>query len=167
MDGGMSVLLLGGEDGHLTAAAAIESGLIVPGDAKSLVAPDVNQDGWPDVVVGMNDAPVMAFENQKVAGRRMASVRLVGRSGNPTGVGSRVRVERSDGWSQTAEVQAGGGYLSQQPATLYFGLGRDNQIVAVEVRWPDGQLTRYTPKPGELEIEIRQPESARRRLAYP
>ena len=159
MDGGMSVLLLGQEDGQLVASPAVESGLIVPGDAKSLVTPDVNRDGWPDVVVGMNDAPVMAFENQKVEGRRMASVRLHGRGGNPTGVGARVRVQRSDGWTQTAEVQAGGGYLSQQPATLYFGLGRDSQIVAVEVRWPDGEVTRYVPKPSELEIEIRQPES--------
>jgi hypothetical protein len=67
-----------------------------------------------------------------------------------------VTVRRDDGWTQTAEVAAGGGYLSQQPATLYFGLGRDGRVTAVEVRWPDGTASRYVPQRNELATEIVQ-----------
>jgi hypothetical protein len=117
----------------------------------------LNEDGWPDVVVGVNDANVMAFENQGVTGRRVAGVHLRGRAGNPTGIGSRVSLVRNDGVRQTAEVQAGGGYLSQQSPTLWFGLGETAQIASIEVRWPDGSTTKRTAKPDELSVEIAQP----------
>jgi hypothetical protein len=156
-DGGISVLLAGQPDGRLSAVPFTESGLVVPGDAKSAVVTDINEDGWPDVVVGMNDANVMAFENQGVAGRRVAVVRLRGRAGNPGGIGSRVTLVRSDGVRQTAEVQAGGGYLSQQSPALWFGLGETAQISSIEVRWPDGNTTKHTAKPDELSFTIAQP----------
>jgi hypothetical protein len=105
----------------------------------------------------MNDANVMAFENQGLVGRRAAAVRLHGRAGNPTGVGSKVTVIRSDGLRQTAEVQAGGGYLSQQSPPLWFGLGETAQIASIEVRWPDGKTTKHAPKPDELSVTIAQP----------
>jgi hypothetical protein len=158
-DGGISLLLAGQASGHLSVVPFGEGGLIVPGDAKSVVVTDLNLDPWPDVVVGINDEKVVAFENQGVMGRRMATVRVRGRPGNPTGIGSRVTVIRSDGLRQTAEVQAGGGYLSQQSATLWFGLDSAAQIDAVEVRWPDGKTTRYAPEPGELAVVIAQPKS--------
>ncbi len=156
LNGGISVLLLGKENGQLAVAPFVQSGLVVPGDAKSVVTSDLNGDNWPDVVVGVNDAEVLAFENQRVEGRRMAMVRLVGRSGNHTAVGARVTVNRSDGQKQTAEVHAGGGYLSQQSPSLWFGLGANARISSIDVRWPDGQTSRHTPKPDELRIVIRQ-----------
>jgi hypothetical protein len=152
-DGGISLLLSGQGDGKLSAVPFRASGLLVPDDAKSAVVSDLNGDTWPDVVVGVNDGEVAAFENQGLDGRRVATVRLQGRRGNPTGVGSRVTLIRSDGVRQTAEVQAAGGYLSQQPARLWFGLA-DARITSVEVRWPDGETTHYSPQPGELEISI-------------
>ena len=130
LNGGISVLLLGKENGQLEALPYAQSGLIVPGDAKSVVINDLNGDDWPDVVVGVNNGDMLAFENQRVDGNRMALVRLDGRPGNPTAIGARVTVIRSDGRKQTAEVQAGGGYLSQQSPSLWFGLGstRTNSV---------------------------------------
>ena len=90
MDGGISVLLLGQEDGSLATVSSQHAGLVVPGDAKSVVSADVNSDGWPDLVLGVNNAPAMVFEHQHVEERRMATVRLRGKPGNPTGIGARV-----------------------------------------------------------------------------
>ena len=156
-DGGVSILLVGDKSGNLKPVPAINSGLCVPADAKSLVSLDVNQDHWPDLVVGVNDGSPLVFESQPSPGLRTVSIRLAGPKGNPTCVGARVTVRRSDGWNQTAEVQAGGGYLSQQPATLSFGLGRDHNVQEVEVRWPDGRSTRHETDPDEPVIELAQP----------
>jgi hypothetical protein len=158
IDGGISILLAGDGRGQLAEVPPRESGLVVPGDAKSVVATDLNQDGWPDLVVGVNDDGVLAFTHQGLPGRRLARVRLLGRPGNPTALGARITLRRSDGLAQTAEVAAGGGYLSQQPADQWFGLGRDANIDAIDVRWPDGQTTTHTTRPDELRVEIRQPE---------
>ncbi|MEX2317543.1 MAG: FG-GAP-like repeat-containing protein [Pirellulales bacterium] len=160
IDGGLSLLLTGDQDGRLIVVPPRESGLVVPGDAKSAVATDLNADGWPDLVLGVNDAEVLAFENQTTPGRRMARVRLRGTKGNPTAVGARITVRRSDGLSQTAEVAAGGGYLSQQSASQWFGLGESATIESIEVRWPNGQATKHTSPPNETTIEISQPAAA-------
>jgi hypothetical protein len=134
-----------------------ESGLILPEDAKSAAISDVTGDGWPDIVVGVNDGNVIAFEYQAMKGQRIVSIRLKGRPGNPTAAGARVTLVRSDGLHQTAEVQAGGGYLSQQSATLWFGLGPTAHAASIEVHWPDGTSSRHTAEPNKSAILIAQP----------
>jgi len=131
------------------------SGLIVPGDAKSLTATDLNGDVWPDFVVGVNDDCVVAFEHAGSPTNRVIGVRLEGRSANPTAVGSRVTVYLDDDKTQTAEIHAGGGYLSQSSATLVFGLGSGPQVDKVEVRWPDGVVTE-TSSPAGPHVVIRR-----------
>jgi hypothetical protein len=133
-----------------------ESGLLVPEDAKSAVISDITGDGWPDIVVGVNDGKPIAFEHQGVPKHRIVSVRLQGKPGNPTAVGARVTLVRSDGLRQTAEVTAGGGYLSQQSPILWFGLGATAQAASIEIRWPDGKSSRHTPKPDVPAIVIEQ-----------
>jgi hypothetical protein len=159
IDGGLSIFLAGDGKGHFEEVLPAESGLVVPGDAKSAAAADINSDNWPDLVVGVNNAELMEFTNQRVAGRRMASVRLRGRAGNPTAVGARVTLRRSDGHAQAAEVSAGGGYLSQQSPRLYFGLGDSASVQQIEVRWPDGSTTTHDPPSDatDLSLEIAQP----------
>jgi hypothetical protein len=47
--------------GFFEALSPAESGLVVPGDAKSLNLIDLNRDGRPDLVAGINNGDVMAF----------------------------------------------------------------------------------------------------------
>ncbi|MCH2119275.1 MAG: FG-GAP-like repeat-containing protein, partial [Pirellulales bacterium] len=146
MDGGVSLLLKGNGDGTFHPVWPDQSGLVVPGDAKGLTVTDLNGDGWVDFVVSINDGDLLAFENRGCQDGRMFNVRLRGRPGNLAAVGARVRVEREDGTSQTAEVYAGSGYLSQSSSTLVFGLGQTGQVKRVEVRWPDGMVTSHPPQ---------------------
>ena len=37
------------------------------------------------------------------------------------------------------EVEAGGSYLSQNDLRLHFGLGSDETIESLEIRWSDGE----------------------------
>ena len=158
MDGGVSLLLEGRGDGTFTPIWPHRSGLIVPGDAMSLASVDLNRDGWVDFVVGVNDGPVHAFENTGQAGNRPLAVTLRGDPGNLSAVGSRVSVTDASGRRQTAEVYAGGGYLSQSTSTLFFGLGETHlgEEIEIEVRWPSGEVRQHRKKIDGTYVEIGQ-----------
>lgn len=163
MAGGLSVLLSGDGSGSFQQVWPDKSGLIVPGDGKGLAACDWNNDGWVDFAVGVNDGEMQVFENRigSQTENRMLAIRLAGRPGNPTAVGARVRLELTDGSSQTDEVRAGGSYLSQSSARLFFGLGTKGKIKRVLVRWPNGTETSHNPTAGERTITIAQPPPER------
>jgi hypothetical protein len=64
-DGSMSLLLRGSGNGEFNPVWPSESGLIVPGDAKPVGVVDLNSDGRPDVIVGVNGGNVLYFVNRK------------------------------------------------------------------------------------------------------
>lgn len=137
MAGGLSQMLLGDSSGAFRPVSPERSGLIVPGDAKSLATPDLNNDGWPDVVVGVNNDKLEAFQTLRPAEGRVYNVRLEGAKGNPTALGARVTLHLADGSRKTAEIYAAEGYLSQSPAQLTFGVGT-GKVQTIEIHWPDG-----------------------------
>ncbi len=149
-DGGVSQLLRGDGRGNFTPVEPVQSGLLVPGDAKALVTLDLDGDGWPDFVVSRNNSTALAWRNGGVPGRHSFRVRLQGSAGNPTAIGAAVTVKLADGTSQTAEVTAGGGYYSQSSAGVFFGYPDGNAPRSVSIRWPDGTTTSrdFTTPPG-------------------
>ena len=158
MDGGLSLLLTGNGDGSFDVVQPARSGLVVHGDAKGLAVTDLNADGWPDFVVGVNDDEVVSFQNQRTSENRILNVRLVGPTGNPTAIGARVTLQRNRGPLQAAEVQAGSGYLSQSTAALTFGLGRDDAVQRIQITWPDGSQTVHQVVPDQQHAVIRYGE---------
>jgi len=62
MDGGVSLLLKGDGLGGFRPVWPNESGLVVPGDARSIALTDLNGDSRLDVVVTVNDGELRAFE---------------------------------------------------------------------------------------------------------
>ena len=157
MDGGLGLLLLGNGDGSFQPLWPNHSGIVIPGDAKSLTMADFNGDGWMDLVAALNDGPVLAFENQAASrSNRIFTVKLKGKRGNPAATGSRVTVRLGGGVTLTGETYAGGGYLSQSTGVLTFGLGANGMAERVEVRWPDGRRSQHSPDPARLTLSIAQ-----------
>ena len=159
MDGAMSLLLLGDGLGSFSVVEPALSGLIVAGDAKSLATTDLNSDGWPDFVIGVNDDSLACFENS-VSNRAGAFTRIVlnGDVNNIDAIGARVRIEFDDGSVKVQERTAGGSYLSQASPCLLVGQ-RQRRIGAVDVRWPDGEVTRYTTRLARQMIELTHPSN--------
>jgi hypothetical protein len=150
-DGGLSLLLRGepasGDNPTgVREVWSMESGIVVPGDAKSLCVTDFGRTGRPDLFFGVNNAPPAIFmnESQSRSGGRSLAVELIGKPGNPTAIGARVTVLIPGLATQTAEVTSASGYLSQSAPTLYFGWGNGNKEDRqgkVIIRWPNGSTS--------------------------
>ena len=136
-DGGISVLLMGDGKGGFAPVAPLRSGIVEPGDGRASVLADLDGDDWPDLAVTVNGGPTSAFTNSgKHEGRAMLRVEL------PAGAaGARVTVECAGTPSQTSEFSVGGGYASQGPPLLWFGLGTGAREGKIAVRWPDGKTS--------------------------
>ncbi len=166
MAGGVGQLLLGAGDGTFDVVASDVSGLVIPGDAKSLAVVDLDDDGRQDLVVGQNDAPLRSFLN--VRGRSVVRVRLRGPDGNQDAIGARIRIDRQPVGSaatihgeatrnsQTWEVTMGQGYLTQQPAEVALPASSDRPI-SIVVTWPDGTESRHAIQCGQPIAVVRRP----------
>jgi hypothetical protein len=99
---------------------------------------DINNDGLTDVlVVNLGDAPTLLLNSSDTRNQSVI-VKLVQRGGNRDAVGARV-VLRTSRRIRLQEVQAGASYLSQNDLRLHFGLGAEEKIESLEVRWSGGE----------------------------
>jgi hypothetical protein len=160
MAGGLGVLLKNEGQRRLRPLYPRESGLSLAGDVRSLAVVDLDSDRRADLAVGFNNAPVMGLRSDSAspgnAGSSVA-VMLKGKSGNPTAIGARVTLKGEGLPHQTAEVQAGGGFLSQGGSALFFGLGKNTEAASITVRWPDGKTTEFKRPGAHAAVLLAQP----------
>ncbi len=150
-DAGRGVLLLGDGRGGWTPVPARESGLLVDGEGRGTAVADFDHDGRLDLVVGQYRGPTRLFQNRHA--RPGLRVRLRGPATNPSALGARVRLVYADGTLGPArEVRAGGGYWSQDSAELV--MGKAQEPVALEVRWPGGTRKRVPLSAGAQEVMV-------------
>ena len=140
MDGGLGLVLENDGAGQLAPLSAAESGIVIPGDAKSLSVADLNEDGRPDLIFGINNDSVITYLNQGKAN-------LLSMSFGADQIGTKVTI---DGLTRT--VQGGGGYLSQSPATLTFPSPQKDTTATI--RWPDNVTTETAVNAGATNIRI-------------
>jgi hypothetical protein len=125
--------------------------------ARGLAVGDLDGDGRPEIVVlNMNAAPSL-LRNAAPAAGQFLNVRLTGRKSNRSAIGARVAVV-AGGRTMIDEVMSGGSYYSQNSFTLHFGLGAAGAADRVEVRWPNGDVQRWTRVPGSRTVRITEGE---------
>jgi hypothetical protein len=158
MSGGVSQLLMGDGTGNFTPVRPDRSGLVVPGDATSLTRVDLDNDGWHEFVIGVNNAKMMVFQSRNQTSNRPLSVRLAGKKGNHTAIGSRITVQLDDGTTQVTEVRAGSGYLSQSPPDAIFGIPAGRNIASIKVNWPDGTASTVKEPAIQPTLQVSHPD---------
>ena len=106
--------------------------------ARGAACADIDNDGYPDVLVSTNSGPAYLFKNEGGNTANAIRIKTVGTRSNRNGIGAEVRLH-SHGVTHWQTVHSGSSYCSQSELTLTFGLGRETQANLVEVTWPSGQ----------------------------
>jgi enediyne biosynthesis protein E4 len=131
-----------------------------PSFTTGVAAADYDGDGAVDLLVGDYGEGYRLYRNRldpAAAGHHFLVVELVGSgSVNRDGLGARVTVTTSDGRRRVAERRSGSSLGAGDMLPLHFGLGRAT-VEAVEIRWPDGTVTRYRNVPTDTAWEAVHP----------
>lgn len=124
---------------------------------RGLAVGDFDNDGDLDLLVTQNGGPAELLRNDGGARRYWLQLRLLSGGSIPTeGVGARVTL-RAGSLVQRRLVRTGSSYLSQSDTRLHFGLGRHARVDSVEIRWPDGRVSRLTDLPADRLVTVRPP----------
>lgn len=98
---------------------------------------DLDRDGDLDLVVNNMNDPVGIYRNDSQGGNSIL-VSLQGKESNRFGLGARIAVKLQSGQTLTRMVTSSRGYMSGAEAVSHFGLGKDEVVQSMVVRWPSG-----------------------------
>jgi hypothetical protein len=134
---------------------------------RGLAVGDLDNDGWPDLVVSHTNSPVALLRNI-VAESTPASwigVKLIGKE-NRDVVGSTIVLETPTR-KLSRFTKGGGSYLSSGDPRSLFGLGASGSPSSLTVKWSWGISETWNDlKPGAY-WELREGEPKARRIDYP
>ncbi len=136
----------------------------LPRVGRGLAAGDLDNDGLCDALVVAQDRPLGYFHNRTRQAGRFVTIRLEGTTSNRDGVGARVTLT-AGGRRQVAQRVGGGSYMSALDPRLHFGLGRNDRVEKVEVRWPSGKTDRWSSLPAGTGYSLREGDATPRPLA--
>ena len=144
------------------------TGLDLNSDGRAFVPLDLDGDGDQDLILkNRNGRQLRAFRNDMRPGRaRSMSVRLQGTSSNRDGVGGRVWLT-TDRRTLMREIVSGSGYLSQRSRVATFGLGSEETVRSIRVRWPLGTVEAFDEPPQQGGIVLVEGEGAIRSASLP
>ena len=98
---------------------------------------DLDNDGLVDVVIASNDGRAYVLHNQSRTNHHWVTLQLVGGPSNRDAIGAEIRIATAKA-QQMVTVTTGGSYQSSSDKRVHFGLGDEDAIQSVQIRWPSG-----------------------------
>ena len=134
-----------------------ESALGRPLVARGVAVADLTGTGNLDIVIAQNGGPPRLLRNEQRTHNSWLRVDLVGTHCQRDAGGARVEVHTPRGvLVQTMEPAMG--YMAQSEKTLTFGLGGDDRVRKIVVRWPSGVRQEVQPPGINRRIVITEPK---------
>jgi hypothetical protein len=106
---------------------------------------DLDNDGRTDIVISHVNEPIAILQNTFQNGNHWLGIHLVG---NPyrDAVGAKLTLEVGDA-KLVRQVKGGGSYLSAHDPRIVFGLGPQQKVERLTVRWPSGRVQTWDELP--------------------
>ncbi len=106
---------------------------------RGLAFGDLDGDGRIDVVATALAADAEIWMNRSPKSGHWLEVALRGTKSNRDGIGARIKVVTRTG-TQYNHMTTSVGYASSSDGPVHFGLGEDNRVDVIEIRWPSGKV---------------------------
>jgi len=118
---------------------------------------DLNNDGFMDLVVtSLGEKPRILMNNALVKNHWML-FDLRGHKSNRDGIGAVIKVVTATGRTLYNHVTTSVGFMSSSDRRAHFGLGAENKIDHVEIRWPSGIVQRLEHPAIDQILKIDEP----------
>ena len=129
-------------------------GVEAPHSSRGCAFGDFDNDGDVDILIVNQNEPPSLLRNDVTNGNHRIQVHLTGVKSNRSAIGARVTM-RYDGKVQAQEIISQSSYLSVNDKRLHFGVG-PAKAVDIEVRWPMGDVEKFTGVPVDQRIFVKE-----------
>lgn len=119
---------------------------------------DIDNDGDIDILVSNNRGRARLLQNMTGGRGHWLGVKLDSSGPNRQGIGALVSLHRQNGPVLVRQVHTDGSYLSANDSRLHFGLGAEQNVVRLVIRWPDGREQVIDRPPIDRLLTITGPE---------
>jgi hypothetical protein len=130
-----------------------------PMSARGLALGDFDNDGAVDVLIAVNGGAPVLLHNLAGKQNHWLGIRLIGKKSNVDAIGAQIKYKAGDLVRSRFKV-GGGSYLSSHDPRVVLGLGKNEAIDWVEIKWPlpGGGTQRFTGLPIDRYITITEGE---------
>ncbi|HUS05026.1 MAG TPA: CRTAC1 family protein, partial [Bryobacteraceae bacterium] len=118
---------------------------------------DLNNDGFPDIVVTSLHRRPRILLNSGGNGNHWLLIETTGSKSNRDGIGARLKLTTSSGRVLYDHVTPSGGFLASNDRRVHFGLGPESGIRSLEIRWPSGILQTLMNVKSDQIVKIPEP----------
>ncbi|MEW6731496.1 MAG: CRTAC1 family protein [Acidobacteriota bacterium] len=117
---------------------------------------DYDNDGDLDLLITTNNGSARLLRNEGGNQHHSLRIRTVGTKSNRDGIGATVTIRLADSTTQWRVVKSGSSYCSQSELPITFGLGKQDRVAAIEVKWPSGLVDRIVDINADQIITIKE-----------
>ena len=135
-------------------------GVDAPHSSRGCAFGDFDNDGDVDILIVNHNEPPSLLRNDVSGSNHRIKFKLTGVRSNRSAIGARVTL-RYGGNVQAQEVLSQSSYLSSNDPRLHFGLGAAS-VVDAEVRWPLGNVEKFTGLAADQLVHIKEGFGIRR-----
>lgn len=119
---------------------------------------DLNNDGFPDIVVTSLMEKPRILLNSADNGNHWVALELTGHASNRDAIGAKVKLTTASGRVLYNHVAVSVGFMSSSDKRVHFGLGGEKEIREIEVRWPRGKVQKLEGVRADQFLKVDEPK---------